>query len=162
MVLALVFLVAIGLVLSVLVSLTGTNLLDTTNLQNQRNLEFAADTAVDGAIVTLRHQAPSPPSNPNCPNFQPTPPTDNTSVVVECTMGIPAGFYGRLVEFDACPAGAVSFAACQSDAVVKASVIFNDVSNAPGCTSGSMAGCYGNSWGTGMTLESWVVEPANG
>jgi hypothetical protein len=164
LILALVFLVAVALVLLALVSLAGTNLVATSKLQAQRNLEYAADSLVDGAIQTVRSEAPNPLPNPACPNFpsnaslQP----NGENLIVECTMGIPAGFYGRIVEFDACAAPAASFATCQSGAIVRAEVVFNDVSKS--CSSGATPGCYGGTpgfWGTSVTIESWTVETAN-
>jgi hypothetical protein len=175
LILALVFLVAIGLVLMTLVSLAGTNLAVTSNLQAQRNLEYYADALVDGAIQAVRHEAPSSITNPTCPNFAswPSPPAPaGNNLVVDCAMGIPTtgtppvpSFYGRIVEFDACPVASppLSFSSCQSAAIVRANVVFNDVSNAPGC-SGTIPSCYGGFpgfWGTGMTLESWTVQTAN-
>jgi hypothetical protein len=164
LILALVFLIAVALVLLALVSLASTNLVATSKLDAQRNLEYAADAVVDGAIQTVRSEAPSSLTNPTCPNFpsstalQP----NGENVIVECTMGIPAGFYGRIVEFDACAAPALSFASCQGGAIVRAEVIFNDVSKT--CSSGATPGCYGGTpgfWGTGVTIESWTVETAN-
>lgn len=169
LVLALVFLVIGALVLVPLVSLAGTNLETTSGLQNQRNLEYAADSAMDGAIQALRHEAPQPLTNPFCPRFPPAPGfsinVNGESLVVECTMTIPEvpqPYYGRIVEFDACgSAEATSFSACQAAALVRANVIFNDVSLAAGCTSGATPGCYGSSWGAGISIVGWTVEVAN-
>jgi hypothetical protein len=172
LILALVFLVAIAVILTFLVTLTGTNLLVTSKLQAQRNVEYAADALVDGAIQAVRHQAPNSVTNPTCPSYPSGSPTTviitGQALVVECSMVIPTNgsgqviFYGRIVEFDACvgAAPAVSFSSCQNAAIVRASVVFNDVSNAPGCK-GSDPACYPGFWGTGMNIESWVVETAN-
>ena len=50
LVLALVFVVSVGLVLLAIVSLAGTNLLDTAGLQNTRSLQYAADGGVDADL----------------------------------------------------------------------------------------------------------------
>src|ERR1700674_932832 len=59
LVLALVFVLVISLVLMAIVTLSGTNLIDTAQLQNARSVEYAADGAVDAAIQAVRYQ-PSP------------------------------------------------------------------------------------------------------
>lgn len=163
LIIALVFVVGIGVVLTALVSLTGTNLTTTVDLQQQRNIEFAADAGIEGAIQALRHQAPSSLTSPTCPSYPSSPSTSLTingvTMDVACSMSIPAGFYGRLVEFDACQIPAATFAACQAAAAVRVEVQFDDV--APGCSSGANPGCYGSSWGTGMTIETWNVRTAD-
>ncbi|HAM01853.1 MAG TPA: hypothetical protein DCQ30_06445 [Acidimicrobiaceae bacterium] len=162
LVLALVFLVAIGLVLSALVSLAGANLLNTSNLQGERNVEYAGDAAVDGAIQSVRHTAPGP----SCPTFPSGPgqslTVNGVTVVVQCTMYQPPNSWGRIVEFDACETVGAPFATCQADAIVKADVTFDDLPS--GCTSPtSPPGCsYGSSWGTSMTIWNWIVERAVG
>ena len=172
LILALVFLVAISVVLIFLVTLAGTNLAVTSKLQTQRTMEYSADALVDGAIQAVRHQAPNSVTNPTCPSYPSGSPTPaiipGQALVAECSMVIPTNgsgqviFYGRIVEFDACvgAAPAMTFLNCQNAAVVRASVVFNDVSSAPGCT-GTNPACYPGFWGTGMNIESWVVETAN-
>ncbi|HLX87123.1 MAG TPA: hypothetical protein VKR22_01475, partial [Acidimicrobiales bacterium] len=153
LVLALVFLLIGGLVLVPLVSLARTNLVTTSDLQSQRSNEYSADGAMEGAIETLRHEAPGSLTNPTCPNFPSGAGTsvavDGDPIVVECTMAIPQvpqPYYGRIVEFDACGiADATSFSSCQAAVLIRADVIFNDVSSAAGCSSGANPGCYGSS-----------------
>ena len=189
LIVALVLLVAVGPLLTALVSLTGSNVISTSNLQGQRDVEFSANSVVEGAIEAIRHQPPSSLTNPNCPAFPNSASSFITinavNVVVECSMGIPVpctnavptqcssiNSFGRDVEFDACRwiTGGVTFSTCQSSAIVRAELVYNDVSPAAGCSTGyslSSIGqyCYGysgNWWGTGMTIASWVVQPANG
>ena len=160
LVLALIFLVTVGVVVAALVTLAGTNLVNTTNLQNQRSLEFSADAAVDGAIQTLRGQSPT--SSVTCPTPLGAPVSVNgVALAVECTMAIPPGSYGRIVEFDACAQG-LSFSQCQSAAVVRANVTYDDLSSSSCIGIGNPSGCtYGSTWGTGLTVWSWVVDPGS-
>jgi hypothetical protein len=55
LVLALIFVVIVGVVVTVLTSLAGTNLLDTSALQGQRAVEYAGDSAIDTAIQGIRY-----------------------------------------------------------------------------------------------------------
>jgi len=166
MVLALMFMVTVGMTLAGLMTLVSTNLTDTSGLQQQRNLEYGGDAAVEGAIQAIRYQAPGA----SCPTFPASPAAsiavDSHSYVVECSMGVPPGFYGRVVEFDAClVANSSTFASCQTKAIVRANVVYNDVK--PGCASGAINGCYGTGpwgagfWGTGVDVQSWAVLSAN-
>ena len=166
MILALMFLITVGLSLGGLMTLVGTNLVDTAGLQHQRNVEYGAEAAVEGAIQAVRYQSP----NGSCPTFPKSPATsvtvNNQQYVVECTMGIPPGYYGRIVEFDACGVATSStFATCQSNAVVQAYVVFDDVK--AGCSSGAVNGCYGSGpwgagfWGTGVNVQTWTVKAAS-
>lgn len=143
LVIALVFLVAIGLVLTALVSLTGTNLTTTSNLQSQRSREYAADAAVDGAIQASR--TPSG-STGTCPKPLAAPVVVGTVLMdVQCTSTVPPGAKGRIVEFDACSSGFSTFASCQAAAVVRAEVTYDD----------------STSTGGGENVWSWVVDPAS-
>jgi hypothetical protein len=166
MVLALMFMITVGLTLGGLMTLVGTNLTDTSGLQKQRNLEYGADAAVEGAIQAIRYQAPGS----SCPTFPKSPATsiavDGHGYVVECSMGVPPGFYGRVVEFDAClVANSSTFSSCQTNAIVQADVVYNDVK--PGCASGAINGCYGSGpwgagfWGTSVNVQTWSVRAAN-
>jgi type II secretory pathway pseudopilin PulG len=153
LVLALVFIVAVALLLGALVSLAGPNLLYTTQAQNQRTSEYNADAAVDGAIQALRSQAPTPSiTNPICPTF-PTSGSVN-GLVVECSMAIPPNYNGRIVQFEACPAPGGTFTNCQANAILQSEVVYND-----GCAT-LAAGCYGNA-SVNLTVVNWVVERAN-
>lgn len=161
LILALVFVLCIGAVLVPLVSLAGTNMLNTTNLRQQRNLEFSADAATDGAIESVRHDAPTT----ACPTFPAVPNSnaavDGVAVEVQC-LEAPVSVldpFGRNVEFDACVAtGGEPFTTCQSRAIVRAEVSFDDL--ATGCTDFSTPSCI--AYGNQMTVWSWVVRSANG
>lgn len=53
--LALIFVVVLGLIIGVLTGLAGTNLTDTVQLQGQRGIEYAAGGVVEAEIQTLRY-----------------------------------------------------------------------------------------------------------
>jgi hypothetical protein len=142
MVLALVFLLSVGMTIGAVLTLVGANLTVTKGLQQARSLQYAADAAIEGAIQAIRYAPPTSP--PTCANF----PTSGTitvnskQLVVACSMGVPPGFYGRIVEFDAClSSNAGSFSTCQANALIQADIVYNDVK--PGCAFGSTPGCYG-------------------
>src|SRR5579863_5311153 len=59
LIIALIFVVATAVVVVALVNLTGTNLINTANLQNERSVEYAADAVVDGTIATVRPESNS-------------------------------------------------------------------------------------------------------
>jgi hypothetical protein len=68
-----------------LASSAGNNLLNTSNFQTQRNLEYAADGALTGAVQASRYHFP--PTNPPqpCVNYAPTAPLANgLYVYVQC------------------------------------------------------------------------------
>lgn len=59
LIVAILFLTVGSLLVVSLTNLSGTNLLNTSALQQQRNVEYAADGAMDGAIQTVRYHAES-------------------------------------------------------------------------------------------------------
>ena len=185
LILVLIFLAAMGPVLAGLVTLSGTNLLNTSNLGAQRNLEFSGDAALDGAIQLVRTvpacsaaciSPPTPGTAIPCPTYPSATVglnEDGVNLMVDCSASVPSTtgtpFYGRLVYFDACnvTAATTSFSACESAAVVKAEVYFDDEATTNPftglpCATGATAGCYGSSWGTQMTVLSWTVQSATG
>jgi len=64
LILALIFLVAIGLTVVALVSMAGTAMVNTANLKSQASLEYAADGAADAAVQWVRFGGEVP--NDNC------------------------------------------------------------------------------------------------
>ena len=162
LIMALVFLAAVGPMLAALVTLTGTNLLNTNNLNTQRNIEFAADTVVDGTIQNLRHQGQGTSTQTGTYPSPSGTAINGISLAVWYRSTIPTGLYGRIVDLYACPSAASSLTNCMSRSVLQANILFDDVG--AGCTSGSSPGCYGSAgdWGTAMTIEQWNVRTANG
>lgn len=161
LVLAMVFILGVGAVLVPLVSLAGSNMISTSNLQSERSLEFAADAVMEGAIDTIRHDAPTT----SCPTFPAGSSTgltvDGTAMEVQCSEA-PTSYLdpnGRYVEFDACVARlAETWSTCQSTAVIRAQVSFCDL--ATGCDGSSPPS--GVDYGNEMSIWNWVVRKANG
>jgi type II secretory pathway pseudopilin PulG len=157
LVLALVFVLVISLVLMAIVTLSGTNLIDTAQLQNARSLEYAADGGVDAAIQAVRYQ-PSPITACSPTTGFPLPATINgvTNIVVFCEEAAP--LFERQVTFTACPSSTLDLTDCQNQksSIVQAVVLYSDVKN--GCLSGG-PGCI--LVGQSATVLSWTVELAN-
>ena len=160
LILALAFVLVVGMVLVPLVSLAGSNMISTSNLRAERSLEFAADAAMDGAIAAVRHHAPTI----SCPSFPGGSSSglklDGATIEVQCLEAPPSGLnpFGRYVEFDACVfKTAETWSTCQSNAVVRAQVSFDDL--AVGCSNFDTPGCI--SYGNEMSIWSWVVRKAN-
>lgn len=170
LILVLVFLVAIGPILAALVSLSGSNLLSTSNLAVQRNLEFGADSYMDAAVQAVRYSSPTATAcqTSSHPEVTPAFPSgiapsaylpDSQSLSVWCYMGTLQGFYGRNVEFDVCATSYTSFGACQSNPVLRAQVVYNDETSSGTCHTLPLdATCYGN--GTSVTIVTWTLKTA--
>lgn len=155
LVLVLVFLVAIGPILAALVSLSGANLLNTSNLEAQRNLEFAAETYMDGAIQAVRYTpiASTPcqtttaetaaafPSGSSPATFAP----DGESLAVWCYMGTLGQIVGRNTEFAVCATSYTSWSACLSNYILDVHVIYNDSST----------------YGGGVNIVTWTLKTAS-
>ncbi len=177
LVLALVFVVIIGLVLLAIISLTGTNLADTANLQNGRALEYSADGAVDAALQAVRYCPVSPSGTFACPGLPTTPCSTSTAFSISTSAGPVNGSnanvvvycavaplrYERQVTFTACPA-TETLATCQmvhsagiSDAYLVAQVLYTDL--ATGCSGGS-SGCP-SVIGQSATVLSWSLQRSN-
>jgi hypothetical protein len=155
LVLALVFMVSVGLLIGVLVNLVETNLLATSSLSEQRALEQAADGALEIAVQTVRYNPPTC-TLPHVVEFTAAQLRTNfgyggtSDLQVLCTAAGPTG--ERQVTLCAGPLSMASCSASPSpDEYARAQVLYVDVtpSCAPNCTSGAS-----------VTIESWTVDPA--
>jgi hypothetical protein len=167
--LVLFFATAIGLALAALVSLAGNNLSATAVLTQERNIEYSADAAMDGAIQAVRSVAPVPVASPACPNFPSgvsglSVNRNTKSIIITCSMGTFAfptttctygvnPCSGRIVQFVACPASDAS--SCSAHALLVANIEYGDVCSGPG-----EIGCSFNNTST-VTIENWIVKRAN-
>lgn len=117
LVIALIFVVAVGALIAALVGLTGNNLVTTATLQNQKALEYAADGAIETTIQAVRYSASSP-----CPLTLPTISSNNVVPAMEVECG---GLIGPTsqITFFACPVGQ-SVASCEASPLVQAQVLF--------------------------------------
>ena len=163
LIIALLFVVATGLIIVALVNFTGTNLTTTAQLQNERALEYSAGSVMDGAIQMVRFDSASSTLSA-C-----TSATTQAGVVFEppAMNGIPqlAGFCQwrvnpsnppqnfRNVLFEVCGASYSTFADCQTNHVLEANIWFFDVNpNPPPQGTASP--------GFSMSISSWTVEKA--
>ena len=178
LIIALIFLVAMGLVIVAIVGLAGTNIENTANLQTTRGVEYAADGVVDGAIQLVRHESPSAtgttvgsPSTTitgTCSNtFNQTTSgsaafsagTINTqNEVAYCFAGNTGT--GRVVTFVACPSNAGSYSQCTAEADLVAVVTYNDQT----CNTSTFTCTYNppTTSGTGLAVNSWILQRSNG
>src|SRR5580693_9084871 len=104
LVLALVFILAVGLVMATLVGLTGTNLLATSGLQAARATQFGADGALEQGVQTIRYQTEATTTAlcGNAPTAALLTTTINSqTVVVWCQSDAPVAGV-RQVQFYAC------------------------------------------------------------
>ena len=174
LILALVFLVAVSLIVVSLLSWSGASLLSTTAFGNERSVEYAATSAVDLAIQNTRYSydsqfltntAPQP-----CLGSGVTPPTftegvNGTTVQetidVYCTMTWdPSSSETRIITYSACPT-TDNFTAsqCAQTPLLQAVVSFNDyagiTSPPPDCDSP----INDSSCGLTMAQLSWTWRP---
>jgi Tfp pilus assembly protein PilV len=172
--LALIFVLLVSVIMLAIVNLSGTNILNTTNLQNERTLEYSAEGGVQAALQAVRYVTPSQSSGPSsyCSSshtfFNGPQTLGMTPVVVACQVA--SLLYARAFTFEACrPATAAS--SCTNNAnnadILRTTVLLSDVS--AGCTGPIGPGCYnpvgavaGSTSGASVTVESWIVERANG
>jgi len=168
--LALVFILFISLIMIAIVTLSGTDILNTSNLQNERNLEYSAEGAVQAAIQGVRYLTPDSTLAycASSPAYG-APLVNDVAIDVYCQASVPA--YQRSVTFEACSAG-VAAGHCVNDVgnadVINASVLISDVSS--GCFNGVGKGCdyndvgpvSGSTSGFSVTIDSWIVDRANG
>ena len=170
LILALIFVIIVTISIFGLITFGGTGILNATNLEGQRSLEFAADGAATAAVQAVRY------SNlgfnttsvedclPDGAVLNPASPTPQTMTVNGITMTVDCTAT-QLPASQPNVTRAIAFYACQqapclaNNSVVEAIVYFDD-SSASGldeCSSPTeTATC-----GAGMTIDSWVVETAN-
>jgi hypothetical protein len=165
LIIALVFMVTMGLLIGVLVTLADTNLLATTHLETQRNWQYAADSALEIAVQTVRYTPSSCASPEGLPSVVVPPWPSKMSVTVWCASAPLSGVGARQVMFWACPS--TSSSDCQQLAengggetsnslIARAQVLINDVT--PSCP-GFSNPCQP---GTSLIVEQWSVTSANG
>ena len=157
LILALVFLLSMGLLMGVLVTLSGSNLMATTNLQKQRDTQYSADGAMEAAIQTVRYlDAGATSTTCASPVFSGPLTINGEKLNVWCLSGSPR--YERQVTFWACPqVGAASLSACQGAAISQAQILYDDVK--PDCVRSGANDC--SQPGLSFVVESWSVGSAS-
>lgn len=155
LILALVFVLAVGLLTGVLINLVETNILSTTSLGQERSLEYASDGALQVAVQAIRHAAPGA-----CNSGQVVQVNANDFgyagsqvITVWCTeVDIPSAppIAQRQVTFCA----GITITGCSTPAppgeLARAQVLYQDV--APNGT---------QSAGRALSIESWSIDVAS-
>ncbi|HLX88926.1 MAG TPA: hypothetical protein VKR22_10795 [Acidimicrobiales bacterium] len=148
---ALVFVVAIAVLLIAIVNLSGTNLTDTAQLQNERALEYSADAVVDTAIQADRYvKTPVLCTDTQSLSVGQIQSGGVASVVAYCDVVSPPSSPFHQATIVACLASISSFANCTSP-ILTADVEYTD--QKPDGTS---------QVGYSLNVISWNVNVANG
>ena len=174
LVLALVFIFAVGLIIIPVVSLGANAILNNTNLKGQRGNELAADSATNAAVQWVRNACP-PGSTQNCVGiYSGTPQAclpsnvasmtlDGVAMTVWCAGTANTGT--RTVSFAACQSS-VPAAQCgvsaPSSALLRAQVTYYDLNpdNSDTCVPSPPAGSS-SSCGIALTIDYWDVSTAD-
>jgi hypothetical protein len=157
LILALVFVLAVASVGVTLVSATGSDILNSSNLKAQRSLEYAADGATSLATQNVRYSGNNYSTPGDCLPNGSSVSLDGVNVTVDCSQQQfdPVSGVTRVVNFYACTA-----ASCTSgNAVLQAQVTFDDysVTNSYSCSPGGPT----STCGTAMTINTWILKTAN-
>lgn len=166
LILVLVFLVAIGFLFIVLGGSASTDLANTGNLASQRSVEYAASSASEMAVQTVRYSGQDYHlAGADCLPNGSSVSINSLTMFVDCTSQAytPSSGVTRVVNFFTCAASTslpVGPTDCDStNALVEAQVSFDDYNsdNKSFCTPGGVV----SSCGSAMTINSWVVETGN-
>jgi hypothetical protein len=160
MILALVFLVAVGGVVGSLATWATNDLNSTTKFTTARTLQYAVSGATEVAIQNIRYTpllATTAQGTPgSCWGSSSSLQIDNQNIDVWCsTAFIAASPNTRTVTFDACLHGATA-SACIANPLLEAVVVFDDYPT--GHSTPNSAACLAYC-GTSMTVSSWVWSP---
>lgn len=163
LVLALVFMVAIALIVTGLTAWAGNDIKNIGNLKTSRSALYAAGGAVQTATSNLRSGYQGT-SSGFCPSSDPSTSTnpftlDNQSIVVWCDISTNEGSSNsRVVTLSAYPAAHCGATSCSGSPYVQSKVTFDDFSstNVNDCNSASPTTC-----GSGESVDSWVVQPGS-
>lgn len=154
LVIALVFTIAIAFVILSLIRLTGTNLINSANLQIDRSTEYSADGVVDGGIQMIRTYTGDTVAKCAAGSiFAPSGGINNFDVVAYCG-NVSAPKNERVVTFEACSSSNTNFTSCEANSLLEAVVTIVDV-NCPTLTTCTP------SIGYAVTVDSWTVKRAN-
>jgi hypothetical protein len=159
LVLALVFLVAVGLVLLAIVTFAGGSFRNTINLNSQRGVEYAADGATTAAAQATRYTYNTYTTPGNClPGGQSSMTINGIAISVQCSAVNfnPNSAATREVLFLACRTGG---SCTTSNAIIQASVTYDDYSTSGFYVCSSATGTQ--TCGSGMTVNSWLVQNAD-
>jgi hypothetical protein len=169
LVLALLYLIAISLILAGLASWVTNDLNNSSRFSSARSLQFAANSATELAIQNIRYTPllsagqtlnASPPAY--CWGSGPTSQltgadtVDGVSIEVWCsTVWAPSSADTRVLTFSACLSG-VSASTCVVKPTLAAVVAFDDYPPGVSTPNSGVCAVY---CGTGLTVESWLWAP---
>jgi hypothetical protein len=150
LILALMFTTVIGVIIGSLAMASGNDILNIGNFKTSRAALSAAEGATQAQMSSMRYTYAT-----TCPG---TPYTlDNESIVVTCTATLnPASSASRIVNFSASPQGH------SSAVLIAAQVTYDDFSssfNKNDCLASTPSP---TTCGSGMTVNSWVINPGGG
>jgi hypothetical protein len=162
LILAMVFMIGAGMAIMSLLGLSGNDLLNTSNLNTVRSVDYAAGGATEVAIWNTRYSYTAATASPvQCGGTNPSVAINGQYFEDWCsTVSNPGTSNTRVVSLSACPVTAanasVGLASICTHPSLQAVVTFNDYNdlNVDQCQSIFIQG----SCGTGMTLDSWIVK----
>jgi hypothetical protein len=162
--LALIFMVAVALIITTLLSFAGNDLKSVSTFKSQRTTEYALGGATQVAIQSVRYlpatqsTPPLPAPPPICAGVGPSLTIDTNTVTVWCSVvWTPSSPNTRVVTFSACLTTvngvATTPTGCATTPGLQAVVTFDDYSSSnPVATQNAcIATC-----GTSMTVNSWI------
>ena len=153
LVLAIIFVFAVGLALVAIGGLATSSLRNTSNLQQLRSSEASAETATTVAIRFVQGTPTDPATITSC---LPVAPVDSTWVSCVKSSTAPPPGYARLIDFYACPSAANC--AGSPALILHAQVAYSD-SNFSGTN--NCSGTLVSTCGSGIALQSWDVIRAD-
>jgi hypothetical protein len=156
LVLALVFLVTVGLIVTALLQWSSNDLNNTSNFKSGRSVVYAAGGATEAAIWSARYSLTSG-TNVPCPGTGSSIGIGGQAIEVWCTtVSNTNSAATRVVTLSTCPAG-TAVSTCTASANIQAVVTVDDWSNGNPNANNCLLGKPQTTCGTGMTLDSWVV-----
>jgi len=178
LILALIFIIAIAVIMLSLLSLTGNDIINASNLQSERSLAYAADGATTASIQAVRYSdtqfstsatqpcMPDDASSVDVDGVKITVACDGTSMDAEATPSCLANrstlaCTTRVVRFFACTVGGPSCSAGSSNLVLQAEVAFDDYSDPPESTDVCAPSTGTETCGSGMAVVFWSVVGTN-
>jgi hypothetical protein len=157
LVLALIFVVIVGLIATALLQWSSNDLSNTSHFKSARSVVYAAGGATEAAIWSARYSLTSG-TNVLCPGTGSSISIGGQAIEVWCTtVSNPNSAATRVVTLSACPA-TTSQSACTYSPNVQAVVTFDDYSNANPNANDCLPNMAQTTCGTGMSLNSWVVR----
>lgn len=162
LILAMVFMIGVGMAIMSLLGLSGNDLLNTSHFNTVRSVDYAAGGATEVAIWNTRYSFTSAATGITpCAGTNPSVEINGQYFEDWCsTVSNPGTSDTRVVTLSACPLTAQEvtnggLASICAQPSLQAVVTFNDYNdlNVDQCTMSVQGSC-----GTGMTLDSWIVK----